>query len=389
MDNGKGNGRRRSRTPPRPINLALQGGGSHGAFTWGVLDCLLEDGRFAIEGVSGTSAGAMNAVCLADGMTANGPEGARQKLHDFWRAVGRNWRWNPVQRTPWDVFMGNWSLDHSPAFLFWDTLSRFFSPYDVNPLNANPLLDTIRAEIDFERIHRCDQIKVFVSATNVWNGKVRVFEETDVTAEAVMASACLPQLFQAVEIDGVPHWDGGFMGNPSLFPFFEKTRSEDIVLVQINSVERTETPRTARDILDRVDEITFNASLLKEFRAIEFVSRLIDEGKLQHGQYKQIRMHRIAADEALQPLSASSKSNTEWQFLKHLRDIGRAAAFDWLDMQSDKVGVEPGIDLEKEIAYRLVSPRDHPPATPRVRDMLAKMRDAVDWRAQEKPGADD
>ena len=368
----------------RPINLALQGGGSHGAFTWGVLDCLLEDGRFVIEGVSGTSAGAMNAVCLADGMTADGPDGARKKLHDFWRAIGRNWRWNPVQRTPWDAFMGNWSLDRSPGFLFWDTISRFFSPYDVNPLNANPLLDTIRAEIDFERVHHCEKIKVFVSATNVWNGKVKVFEETDVTAEAVMASACLPDMFQAVEIDGVPYWDGGFMGNPSLFPFFEKTRSEDIVLVQINPVERTETPRTARDILNRIDEITFNASLLREFRAIEFVSRLIDEGKLQRGDYKQIRMHRIAADEALKPLSASSKSNTEWQFLKHLRDIGRAAALDWLDLHSDKVGVEPGIDLQDETAYRLVSPRDHPPTTPRVRDMLAKMRHAVGWRGQEK-----
>jgi NTE family protein len=199
-----------------------------------------------------------------------------------------------------------------------------------------------------------------VSATNVWNGKVRVFEEKDVTAEAVMASACLPDLFQAVEIDGVPYWDGGFMGNPSLFPFFEKTRSEDIVLVQINPVERAETPRTARDILNRIDEITFNASLLREC------------------------MHRIAADEALKPLSASSKSNTEWQFLKHLRDIGRAAALDWLDLASDKVGMEPGIDLAEETAYSLVSPRDHPPATPRVRDMLAKMRGAVGWKSQEQ-----
>ena len=363
----------------RKINLALQGGGAHGAFTWGVLDKLLEDGRFDIEGVSGTSAGAMNAVVLADGFHKAGADGAREKLHDFWRSIGRNWRFSPIQRTAWDVFMGNWSLDASPGFRMLDVISRFSSPYDFNPLNVNPLIDILNEEVKFSRVRACTQIKVFLAATNVQNGKVRIFETPEMTADVVMASACLPHLFQAVEIDGVPYWDGGYMGNPALFPFFSQTVSEDILLIQINPVERSETPRTAREILNRLDEITFNASLLREFRAIEFVNRLIGEGKLDNGEYKNIRVHRVAADEALKPLSASSKFNTEWQFLKLLRDIGKAAAEDWLEMDSDKVGVKSGLVLEEEIAYRLDGHGTERPR-PHMRRALEKLRKTMGWQ---------
>jgi NTE family protein len=365
----------------RRINLALQGGGAHGAFTWGVLDKLLEDGRFDIEGVSGTSAGAMNAVVLADGFHKAGADGAREKLHDFWRAIGRNWRFSPIQRTAWDVFMGNWSLDASPGFRMFDVISRFTSPYDFNPLNVNPLLDILNEEVKFSRVRACTEIKVFLAATNVQNGKVRIFDTPEMTADVVMASACLPHLFQAVEIDGVPYWDGGYMGNPALFPFFSQTQSEDILLIQINPVEREETPRTAREILNRLDEITFNASLLREYRAIEFVNRLIDKGKLDNGEYKKIRMHRVAADEALKPLSASSKFNTEWEFLKLLRDIGQAAAEDWLELESDKVGVESGLVLEEEIAYRLDGHGTERPR-PHMRRALEKLRKTMGWQGE-------
>jgi len=366
--------KRATKAARRKLNLALQGGGAHGAFTWGVLDRLLEDGRFDIEGISGTSAGAMNAVVLADGYHKAGAEGAREKLADFWRAIGRNWRFSPIQRTAWDVFMGNWSLDASPGFRLFDLVSRFSSPYDFNPLNVNPLLDVLKDEVKFSRVRACTEIKVFLAATNVHNGKVRIFETHEMAPEVVMASACLPHLFQAVEIDGVPYWDGGYMGNPALFPFFSETQSEDILLVQINPVERAETPRAARDILNRLDEITFNASLLREFRAIEFVNRLIGDGKLDNGEYKNIRLHRVAADEALKPLSASSKFNTEWQFLELLRDIGRAATEDWLELEAHKVGKEPGLVLEEEIAYRLDGPATPGGPRPHMQRALERLR---------------
>ncbi|EBV3599990.1 patatin-like phospholipase family protein, partial [Salmonella enterica subsp. enterica serovar Virchow] len=204
----------------KAINLALQGGGSHGAFTWGVLDRLLEDGRLRIAAVSGTSAGAMNAVALADGFVRGGADGAREKLRDFWRSVARKGRFSPVQRMPWDVLWGNWSVENTPGFVWFDTLSRVYSPYLANPLNLNPLREVVEREIDFENVRRCKAIEVFVSATNVQTGQLRVFGGKEVTSETVMASACLPQIFQAVEIGGVSYWDGGYGGNPALTPFF-------------------------------------------------------------------------------------------------------------------------------------------------------------------------
>lgn len=339
--------------PQRKINLALQGGGAHGAFTWGVLDRLLEDGRFEIDGISGTSAGAMNAVALVDGFHAGGVQGGREKLRAFWEAVGDEGRMAPPLRTPLDMWLGNWSLANSPLLFYQNLLRNVFSPYDFNPFDVNPLKDIVEEVIDFSNVHACDAIQLFVAATNVWNGKVRVFGNEEIDAEHVLASACLPTLFKAVEIDGVPYWDGGYMGNPVLFPFIYETETDDVVLVQINPIERTETPRTSQEIANRIDEITFNASLLREFRAIEFVRRLIEEGRLPEDDYRRLRMHRIEAPEELLALSASTKQNTEPGFLDHLFDLGRQSADQWLAGPAAKVGHEPGIDLAKEVGYRL------------------------------------
>jgi NTE family protein len=332
---------------PKAINLALQGGGAHGAYTWGVLDWLLESENFVIEGVSGTSAGAMNAVVLADGLHKGGREGAREALHRFWKAVSDQAWLSPIKRTPIDMIMGQWSLDMSPSFIAFDLASRFSSPYEFNPLNINPLRDVVEASVDFDAVRACDSIALFVAATNVHTGKIRVFSGEEVDLDAVMASACLPHLFQAVEIDGVPYWDGGYMGNPPLFPLFGETGTSDTVLVQINPVERRETPKSAREILNRLNEITFNSTLLREMRAIEFVSRLIEDGKLDRKDYKKVHIHRISA-EGLKPLQASSKVNAEWRFLKHLHDIGREAAQAWEAENFDAIGQRSSIDLRAE-----------------------------------------
>ncbi|TCT11876.1 NTE family protein [Tepidamorphus gemmatus] len=333
----------------RTVNLALQGGGAHGAFTWGVLDWMLENAPVAIEGISGTSAGAMNAVALVSGWHNGGPEGARETLEAYWKAVSRASRLSPVQRTLLDRLFGHWSLDWSPGFMMVDLVSRFVSPYEFNPLNLNPLKDLIEEIIDFEAIRDCTSIKLFLSATNVRTGKVKVFRNHEITADHVMASACLPLMFQAVEIDGVPYWDGGFSGNPALWPFFYATETEDLLLIQINPIERPETPRTAREILNRMNEITFNAALLKELRAIEFVDRLVSEGKLDSEHYRRIRVHVIDGGEFLNDLTASSKFNAEWAFLTYLRDCGRQAAAKFVDRHRAHIGSMTTVDMRKMI----------------------------------------
>lgn len=343
------------------VNLALQGGGAHGAFTWGVLDRLLEDGRLGFEGISGTSAGAMNAVVLADGWVHGGAEGAREKLETFWRAISREGAFSitNAQQEVLDRFLSFWlwpamngnagngfsSLFPMAPWLNPAGTAQLASPYDYNPLNINPLKDVVEELVDFEKVHRCRDFKLFIAATRVHSGKIRVFQRKDVTASAVLASACLPYAFQAVEIDDEPYWDGGYTGNPALYPFFTETQCEDIVLVQINPIERNETPKTSREILERISEITFNASLLREFRAIDFVNRLIDEGKLEGGDYRRNRVHRIDASVELAALGAGSKFNTSWAFFTQLRDVGRAAAGHFLDAHFDDVGVKSTLDL--------------------------------------------
>lgn len=333
----------------KAVCLALQGGGSHGAFTWGVLDEILKDGRIEIEAVSGTSAGAMNAVVLADGL-ADGQrkvdrDRARDGLDQFWRAVADAARFSPIQRTLLDRVMGDWTLDHSPGFALFDLMGRIASPYMFNPLDLNPLKPILEDGVDFDRVARCEGLRLFLSATNVRSGRIELFERHEITASHVLASACLPFMFQAVEIGEEAYWDGGYMGNPALFPFFRSCYTDDILIVQINPIARDRVPRTAREIQERLNEITFNASLLREFRAIEFVARLLRQEKLDPASYKHVLVHMISDQAALAPLGASSKLNAEWDFLVHLRDAGRAAARTWLAAHFDDIGARTTVPL--------------------------------------------
>lgn len=327
------------------VSLALQGGGAHGAFTWGVLDYLLEDGRLAIEAVTGASAGAMNAVVLVEGWLEGGRDGAREQLHNFWKRVSLDGGFSPVQRSLFDHFLNYWTGAQASAGLWGGALSQIASPYDFNPLDINPLKDALNEMIDFERVRACRDTKLFVSATNVWTGKIRVFSAPELTVDHVLASACLPTIFKAVEIEGEPYWDGGYTGNPALFPLFYQTEADDILLVQINPVERRSTPRTADEIRSRLTEVTFNSNLLYELRAIGFVRRLIDEGKLSTDDYKRVLMHRIHGGEELDVYAASSRLDARWEFFRKLKDLGRAAARTWLDTNYQALGRESTLDL--------------------------------------------
>ncbi|MEM0899351.1 MAG: patatin-like phospholipase family protein [Pseudomonadota bacterium] len=357
-------------TGEKTINLALQGGGSHGAFTWGVLDAVLEDGRLAFDSVSGTSAGAMNAVALAAGYADGGREGARESLRTFWKAISSKGWLSPLRRTPWDIWTGNWSLENSPGYQAYNLASRMYSPYDLNPLDVNPLRDLVEETVDFDRVNSCNAFGLFISATNVLTGKVRVFARNEVSLDAVMASACLPTIYKAVEIDGVPYWDGGFGGNPALFPFFYESEIEDCLLIQINPIERFETPQTAQEIQDRVNEITFNSALLREFRAIEFVRRLSADGRLDGTDYSVIRMHRVSADAAVLDLSASSKLNTEWAFLNYLFELGRAAALDFLEENFDDIGQRATLDLTDELSDDVFPEKKAKSMSKRMRELI-------------------
>ena len=334
----------------KTINLALQGGGAHGAYSWGVLDFLLEDDRLDIEAISGASAGAMNAVALAQGLVDGGREGARRKLHDFWLSVSQEGALTPVQRKLFDAYFGAFAFSSAPAYFWFEALTYFASPYELNPLNLNPLRDHLAEIIDFEKLRSSEGVELLIAAANVFTGKAAIFHRRELTADHVMASACLPRLFQAVQIAGAPYWDGGYAGNPPLWPLFYETRAEDVIIVQINPIERHETPRTARDILNRVDEITFNSPLLGELRAVNFVNKLIDEGKLRHGEYKRMRLHRIGGDGKLESFGAQTKLDTSWPFLTRLRDLGRQSAEAWLERHFDNIGARGTLDLPATIA---------------------------------------
>jgi len=335
----------RAKRHEKSINLALQGGGSHGAFTWGVLDRMFEDDKLWIEAISGTSAGAMNAVVATQGMHDNGAAGARVALEEFWRAVSIAGQGSPIKRSPLDVLFGSWSLDASPGYIMMDMMSRMASPYDLNPLGINPLRHLVEDFVDFDKVANCQDMGLFISATNVETGRARVFHRHEVTLDVVMASACLPNMFKAVEIDGTPFWDGGYMGNPVLFPFIDHSPSSDIVIVQINPLVRPGTPRQARDIQNRLNEITFNASLLRDLRTIDLIHRLIEDGALSSDEYRTMNMHMIDGCNDMLELDASSKVNSEWAFLVHLRDLGREHADHWLTAHFDKIENESTLDL--------------------------------------------
>jgi NTE family protein len=333
----------------KPVALALQGGGMHGAFTWGVLDRLLEDGRLAIEGVSATSAGAMNAVVLAYGMLQGNEAGARQALHDFWYAVAQSAeRHNPLRWMPWLKGTHSFGLDHSPMYTFADMALRIFSPYQFNRQNLNPLREVLESQVDFAVLRKQCPLHLYLCATNVETGKIRIFSGEDVCAEAVLASACVPTLFQAITIDGQHYWDGGYMGNPAIFPLIYHCNTRDVVIVHINPLVRSGVPITAADILNRISEISFNSSLMREMRTIAFVTDLIQQGKVDRDEMKEMLIHSIRADEAMCALSVSSKYNADWNFLCGLRDNGRREAEAWLTQNYRNIGERSSIDIRKE-----------------------------------------
>lgn len=331
--------------PPQLVDLALQGGGAHGAFTWGVLDRLLEEPWLDIEAISGTSAGAMNAAVLVDGHAAGGRQGAREALEAFWRRVSRAAALSPLQRSPLDVLLGRWSLDHSPAYVTFDLMSRLFSPYDLAVGMPNPLAEVLAQSIDFARLAAAPT-KLFITATNVRTGRPRVFRNADLSPDVLMASACLPAMFQAVEIGGEAYWDGGYSGNPTMTPLVQECVSDDTILVAINPVERPELPRSARDILNRLNEVSFNAVLLKELRMMALLRQVATAAEGEAGHWSRMRVHLIRSD-MLDELGASSKLNAEWAFLCLLRDEGRRAAGDFLATRGEDLGRRSTLDIDR------------------------------------------
>jgi NTE family protein len=325
-------------------DLGLQGGGAHGAFTWGVLDRLLEEPWLKYDGISGTSAGAMNAAVMIDGYAAGGPDGARQALERFWRAVSDAAQLSPIRRGPLEVLTGSWTLDYSPMFVAMDLASRMVSPYDTNPFGTNPLEKLLEQCIDFERL-KIAPIKLFVTATNVRTGRGRVFRNADLSTHALLASACLPTMFQAVEIDGEAYWDGGYSGNPSLAPLIRECASHDTIIVQINPIERPGTPRSAREIHNRLNEIAFNGVLIKELRAAALLRQVADPGSGEGRLLAKMRLHRIASDVMLD-LGYSSKLLAEWDFFLMLKEAGRAAASQFLEQHGTDLGVRSTLDID-------------------------------------------
>ena len=330
------------RNPVR-VDLGLQGGGAHGAFTWGVLDRLLEEPWLEYDGVSGTSAGAMNAAVMIDGLAAGGRDGARESLERFWKEVSDAALLSPLRRGPLEILTGSWSLDYSPIFAVLDVAARVMSPYDINPMGTNPLRDILQ-HLDFERIAK-SKVKLFVTATNVRTGRGRVFRNADISPDVLLASACLPTMFQAVEIDGEPYWDGGYSGNPSMSPLVRECQSSDTILVQINPIQRPGTPRTAREIHNRLNEIAFNTTLINQFRAAALLRRVADPGSGEGAVWARMRVHRIASDVMLD-LGYSSKLLAEWSFFCMLRDEGRKAAEQFLEQQGKSIGVRSTLDID-------------------------------------------
>lgn len=343
---------------PKSINLALQGGGSHGAYAWGILDYLLEDGRLKIEGICATSAGTMNAIALASGYQAGGAEKAREVLHDFWRGVHEEGQRYSLPSLPFfdrlQESAARAAGTHTLQYYMLDSVSRLLSPYQFNPFDINPLRTVLERTICFKTLRACDAIKLFISATHVRTGKVRVFQAAQMDIDVAMASACLPFLFKAVTIKGEPYWDGGYMGNPALYPLFYETQSRDVLIVHINPIEREGLPKTGPDIMNRINEISFNASLLNEMRAIAFVKKLIEHDMLKPAykdKFKDVLVHSIRADKTMKEMSVASKFNTDWDFLTRLRDKGRETAKTWLDQHFDDVGSRDTVDLHSEFLY--------------------------------------
>ncbi len=334
----------RSRRSPLLVDLALQGGGAHGAFTWGVLDRLLEEPWLTFDGISGTSAGAMNAAVMASGYAHGGADGAKAVLEDFWKHVSDASQFSPIRRGPMEMLTGQWTLDYSPMYLAAEMASRIFSPYDLNPLGNHPLRPILAEMVDFQALVD-SPIRLFITATNVRTGAGRVFRNAEITPDVLLASGCLPTMFQAVEIDGEAYWDGGYSGNPTITPLVRECRSQDTILVQINPIVRDEVPRSARDIMNRLNEVSFNAPLLKEMRMIALLHKVADPGHGEGALWAGMRLHRIATDRVTE-LDSSSKMITEWRFLCGLRDEGRRTAGLFLEAHAADLGKRSTVDLD-------------------------------------------
>ena len=336
------------------VNLALQGGGSHGAFTWGVLDALLEDGRIDVEGLSGTSAGAVNAVALASGWATGLAKGrdpreaAREKLAGIWYRVSALGSLGTLQQQFTRMLWGGLPPELSPGNLIGNAWRGLLSPYNSNPLDINPLRTMLEEEIDFRAVAALKDLKVFVSATHVNTGKAVVFTGHKLDARAVLASACLPMLFQAVEIDGEAYWDGGYSVNPALSPLIQECGAADLVLVQINPLQREQTPRTSPEILDRINELTFNASLLTQMRAIDFVNQLLADGAVSHSRCKTVRVHRVDGGPALDAFPTSSRASADGAMINKLFDAGRQAGKEWLEQHYEALGHRSTVDIRRD-----------------------------------------
>ncbi|MES2215371.1 MAG: patatin-like phospholipase family protein [Pseudomonadota bacterium] len=346
-----------AKTPPRTtpskgsakdtrlVSLALQGGGSHGAYTWGVLDRLLEEENLEIEGISGTSAGAMNAAVMVDGYIKNGRPGAKEGLRNFWSEVSRMGQYSPMHNSPFPGTPNNWNLDSSPAFVMFDIFTRLFSPYQINPMNINPLKNIVENLIDFDALQKSNMIDLFVTATSVTTGQPHVFHHKEITIDTIMGSACLPSMFQAVKIGDDHYWDGGYAGNPSIWPLTYHSDTSDIVVVEINPVKRETLPMNGNDVANRVNEIAFNASLISEIRSIHLINTLIEKKHVSTDRYRKLHIHLVEAPDSMLELNASSKVNTSWEFLEHLKELGRKSAEKWLKLNFEHLGVKSSVDI--------------------------------------------
>lgn len=332
------------------INLALQGGGTYGALEWGILDKLLEDGRVQFDAISATSSGAMNAAVLVHGLLEGGNDAAREALYQFWKKISDIGKLiNPIQFTPFEQLLGV-QIENSMSYFLFNSMISLLSPYQFNPLNLNPLKDILEELVDFDKIRSSKRVKMFVSATNVKTGKMKLFDNKNLSSDALMASACLPYLFQAVEVDEEFFWDGGYMGNPAIFPLIYNSDCPDVLIVHVHPVNRENVPNTAVEILNRISEISFNSSLMREMRAIRFVTKLIQDGWIKEefkNNFKTMFMHAIRADIPMQSFSRASRLNPDWDFIKLLYEKGREEATNWLKNDYKHIGIKTSIDMEQ------------------------------------------
>lgn len=335
----------------KKVSLALQGGGAHGAFTWGVLDRLLEVEELVAEGICGTSAGAVNAVVLAYGLHLGGPPKAKEMLEVLWKKISQQGG-SLFKPSSWDKTMNFGNIYNSPGYIWFNAISQTFSPYDLNPFNFNPLRDILEGIIDFKELQHYNTKKLFICATNVKTNRAKVFHNREITVDAVLASTCLPMLFQAVKIGNEYFWDGGYMGNPPLTPLIAETSSHDVLLVKINSININKIPTNARDIQERMNEISFNSSLINEMHLVHYRNELLRRGVKLPEQDREIFVHCISGYDVLDPLSYSSKLNTSWEFLLHLKEEGRRVAEKWLEDEYDQVGVRSTFDIEEHFLNR-------------------------------------